>query len=92
MGETEDFDIPLFGYGGNIESQRLFQNDNEFFEIFTVLRLLKLFYIKSLYIEGILIYHRQRSQKGNSKPFQKTFNMVEWSPQLGDIFTTQLYD
>ena len=45
MGETEDFDIPLFGYGGNIESQRLFQNDKEYFEIFIVLRLLKLFYI-----------------------------------------------
>ena len=71
MGETEDFDIPLFGYGGNIESQRLFQNDKEYFEIFIVLRLLKLFYVKSLFIEGILIYHRQRSQKRHSKRYKK---------------------
>ena len=36
MGETEDFDIPLFGYGGNIEWQRLFQKDKEYWNIHSV--------------------------------------------------------
>ena len=46
MGETEGFDIPLFGYGGNIQKDM----DSKYFKIFTVFNIMQMILNIKIYL------------------------------------------